>query len=93
VLFITGYAENAAIRSGFLGTKMAMITKPFSLDVLATRIGEMLGNKTKGSVRRSNPGRWLRCKYHGVVRIHENKVNHGCENALPACGFPRASDA
>jgi PAS domain S-box-containing protein len=44
VLFITGYAENAAIRSGFLGTNMAMITKPFSLDVLAAKIGEMLGN-------------------------------------------------
>ncbi len=42
ILFITGYAENAAIRSGFLGTGMAMIMKPFSLDVLAARVGEML---------------------------------------------------
>ncbi len=45
VLFITGYAENAAIRSEFLGTNMDMITKPFSLDVLAAKIGEMLGEQ------------------------------------------------
>ena len=43
ILFITGYAENAAIRAGFLGTNMAMITKPFALDNLAKKIGEMMG--------------------------------------------------
>ena len=42
ILFVTGYAENAAIRSGFLGTNMAMITKPFSLDDLGQKIGEIL---------------------------------------------------
>ncbi len=42
ILFITGYAENAAIRSEFLGANMAMVTKPFSIDVLAAKIGEML---------------------------------------------------
>lgn len=42
ILFITGYAENAAIRAGFLGTNMAMITKPFALDVLAAKINEMI---------------------------------------------------
>lgn len=42
VLFITGYAENAAIRAGFLGTNMAMITKPFAIDALAAKISEML---------------------------------------------------
>jgi PAS domain S-box-containing protein len=42
ILFVTGYAENAAIRSGFLGTNMAMIAKPFSLDALAEKIGEIL---------------------------------------------------
>lgn len=42
ILFVTGYAENAAIRAGFLGTNMAMITKPFQVDELAARIGEML---------------------------------------------------
>ena len=45
ILFITGYAENAAIRAGFLGTNMAMITKPFSLDDLATKISEMLAER------------------------------------------------
>jgi CheY-like chemotaxis protein len=42
VLFVTGYAENAAIRAGFLGTNMSMITKPFSLDGLAVKVREML---------------------------------------------------
>jgi CheY-like chemotaxis protein len=42
ILFITGYAENAAIRSGFLGTGMAMIMKPFTLDALAAGVGEMI---------------------------------------------------
>jgi len=42
ILFVTGYAENAAIRSGFLGTNMAMITKPFALDALAEKIEEMV---------------------------------------------------
>ncbi len=48
ILFLTGYAENAAIRSGFLGTNMAMITKPFAIETLAAKIGEML---TSGSLR------------------------------------------
>ncbi|MEG3124433.1 ATP-binding protein [Sphingomonas sp. GB1N7] len=42
ILFVTGYAENAAIRAGFLGTNMGMITKPFALDVLAAKIDEMI---------------------------------------------------
>jgi CheY-like chemotaxis protein len=42
ILFITGYAENAAIRAGFLGTNMAMITKPFDLDALANKISKMI---------------------------------------------------
>ncbi len=42
ILFVTGYAENAAIRSGFLGTNMTMITKPFSLEDLGQKIGEIL---------------------------------------------------
>ena len=42
ILFVTGYAENAAIRAGFLGTNMSMITKPFSLDTLAEKINEMI---------------------------------------------------
>jgi len=42
ILFITGYAENAAIRAGFLGTNMSMVTKPFTLETLAQKIDEML---------------------------------------------------
>ena len=45
ILFVTGYAENAAIRSGFLGANMAMITKPFSLDDLGQKIGEILDHR------------------------------------------------
>jgi CheY-like chemotaxis protein len=42
-LLITGYAENAALARGFLAPGMAMVTKPFAVDALATRIREMLG--------------------------------------------------
>ncbi len=43
VLFMTGYAENAALASGFLEPGMAMITKPFAMELLATRVREILG--------------------------------------------------
>jgi signal transduction histidine kinase len=42
ILFITGYAENAAIRSSFLGSKMSMVTKPFSLDEFAAKVSQMI---------------------------------------------------
>jgi CheY-like chemotaxis protein len=42
VLFITGYAENAAIGSGHLEPGMQILTKPFVMETLATRIKEML---------------------------------------------------
>jgi PAS domain S-box-containing protein len=42
VLFMTGYAENAALASGFLEPGMEMITKPFAMDALARRIADML---------------------------------------------------
>jgi PAS domain S-box-containing protein len=38
VLFMTGYAESAAVRSGFLDHGMEMIVKPFPLDLLANKI-------------------------------------------------------
>ncbi|MFH6784099.1 MULTISPECIES: ATP-binding protein [Methylobacterium] len=41
VLFITGYAENAAM-AGFLAPGMQMITKPFPVDLLARRIRAMI---------------------------------------------------
>ncbi|UAK24593.1 ATP-binding protein [Sphingomonas nostoxanthinifaciens] len=42
ILFVTGYAENAAIRAGFLGANMDMITKPFALHALAAKIDAMI---------------------------------------------------
>jgi PAS domain S-box-containing protein len=42
VLFVTGYAAGATIRSEFLKGGMEMIAKPFSLDVFADKIHEML---------------------------------------------------
>jgi CheY-like chemotaxis protein len=51
ILFITGYAENAAIRESFLGTNMAMITKPFELEQLSAKIGEMLGHGAGAAIR------------------------------------------
>jgi CheY-like chemotaxis protein len=38
VLFMTGYAENAALASGFLEPGMSMVTKPFAMEALAARI-------------------------------------------------------
>ena len=43
ILFITGYAEKAAVRSAFLAPGMQMISKPFTIDVLAVKIREILG--------------------------------------------------
>lgn len=42
VLFVTGYAENAATKASFLGTNMAMISKPFAVEALASKINEMV---------------------------------------------------
>jgi hypothetical protein len=41
VLFITGYAEDAAMRDGFLEPGMEIIAKPFSVEVLASRLRKM----------------------------------------------------
>ncbi|WP_027612748.1 ATP-binding protein [Pseudomonas sp. URIL14HWK12:I6] len=44
VLFITGYAEHAAVRGGFLDPGMQMITKPFTFDLLTAKVREMIQN-------------------------------------------------
>lgn len=44
VLFITGYAENALLNNGQLEPGMAVLTKPFAVDVLSARIREMITN-------------------------------------------------
>lgn len=43
VLFLTGYAESAMDQADFLGPHMQLLTKPFTLDVLASRVARMLG--------------------------------------------------
>ena len=42
VLFITGYAETAAMANGFLAPGMELVTKPFAVDALAARIRDMI---------------------------------------------------
>lgn len=42
ILFMTGYAENAAINGGFLEPGMELLTKPFTIDALAQRLSAML---------------------------------------------------
>lgn len=42
VLFMTGYAEKAAMRGQFLEAGMELVTKPFTLDGLSEKIREML---------------------------------------------------
>jgi PAS domain S-box-containing protein len=42
VLFITGYAENAVIGNGHLEPGMQVITKPFAMEALATKVREMI---------------------------------------------------
>ena len=42
VLFITGYAENIAIKNGYLEPGMAVLAKPFALSALGNKIRGML---------------------------------------------------
>jgi PAS domain S-box-containing protein len=42
ILFMTGYAETAAMSQGFLEPGMAIVTKPFPIDVLANKIRSMI---------------------------------------------------
>ena len=45
VLFITGYAENAVIGHGHLDPGMHMLTKPFAMEALASRIKELIAGR------------------------------------------------
>jgi PAS domain S-box-containing protein len=44
VLFITGYAENAVLSHGHLDPGMHVLTKPFAMEVLASRIRELIAD-------------------------------------------------
>jgi PAS domain S-box-containing protein len=41
-LFITGYAESAAIGDGLLGQGMEVLTKPFGIDTLAAKVRDLI---------------------------------------------------
>ncbi|KAB1072976.1 hybrid sensor histidine kinase/response regulator [Methylobacterium planeticum] len=45
VLFITGYAENAVLGNGYLRPGMQVLTKPFVLETLASRIKELIADR------------------------------------------------
>jgi len=42
VLFITGFAENAAVGNGHLEPGMELLTKPFTLEALSSKVAAML---------------------------------------------------
>ena len=42
VLFITGYAENAVVGNGHLDPGMHVMTKPFAMEALASRIKALI---------------------------------------------------
>ena len=42
ILFITGYAENAAVGNGMLAPGMEVMTKPFAMSALATKVREIV---------------------------------------------------
>ena len=44
VLFITGYAESAAVRNGLMEKGIEVMTKPFALEALAAKIQGILGH-------------------------------------------------
>lgn len=48
VLFITGYAENAAVGNGHLEPGMELLTKPFTLDALVGKVNEMMSGSWMG---------------------------------------------
>jgi PAS domain S-box-containing protein len=46
VLFITGYAENAAVGNGHLEPGMELLTKPFSIQALTSKVADMMRGGT-----------------------------------------------
>jgi DNA-binding response OmpR family regulator len=42
VLFVTGYAENAAVGNGHLDIGMQVITKPFAMAALSNKVRAMI---------------------------------------------------
>lgn len=46
VLFMMGYAENAAVGNGLMEPGMELLTKPFAMSDLTRRVRAMLGDRT-----------------------------------------------
>jgi hypothetical protein len=42
VLFITCYADNAAVGNGHIEPGMELLTKPFTIDALSQKVAEIL---------------------------------------------------
>ncbi len=42
ILFVTGYAQSAAMAKGFLKPGMELITKPFEVDKFSQRVRDMV---------------------------------------------------
>ncbi|MBE2992570.1 PAS domain S-box protein [Sphingomonas sp. CFBP 13603] len=53
VLFITGYAEKAAVGNGHLEPGMELLTKPFTMQALALKVADMMKTTTQRSDRTS----------------------------------------
>lgn len=51
VLFITGYAQNAALDQGLLETGTAVLTKPFAIDALVASLNTLLPGPSAGRAR------------------------------------------
>jgi len=49
VLFITGYAENAVVGNGHLEPGMQVLTKPFAMETLASRIRDLMAQPHEGA--------------------------------------------
>ncbi|WP_235913959.1 response regulator [Teichococcus coralli] len=47
VLFITGQGKNAMVGSGYLAPGMRLLTKPFALEALATRIKAIISKSPR----------------------------------------------
>ena len=45
VLFITGYAENAVVGEGHLEPGVHVLTKPFPMEILASRIKSIISGR------------------------------------------------
>ena len=49
ILFITGYAQSATARDGFLVAGMDLMIKPFPLDDLAGRVRALIDSKVRAA--------------------------------------------